>query len=127
MPRLAEVDARPFLKEGVGAIIQPRGAAVQLAGRISMKKEAKKVSDREIEALELLVPSQASKATHSAYFRALSVSQRGVLCIEAGNLVRVAQDGSKIIVEKAKPRRKVTVDEVITVRKVDRHAAGGCA
>jgi hypothetical protein len=92
-----------------------------------MKVKAKKVSDREMDAMELLVPGQARKATQSAYFRALSVSQRGVLCIDAGDLVRVSHDGSKTVVAKAKPRRKVTVGEVITVRRVGGQTAGGCA
>ncbi|WWG67884.1 hypothetical protein VRB21_09680 [Pseudomonas poae] len=63
-----------------------------------MKSADKQVSDREIDALELLVPAQARKATLSAYFRALSVSQRGVLCMDEGSLVRVSQDGSKTLV-----------------------------
>lgn len=92
-----------------------------------MNVESKAVADREMDALERLVPAQASAATQSAYIRALSVSSRGVLCIDAGNLVRVSQDGSKTVVAKAKPRRKVTVGEVITVRRVEGPAAGGCA
>lgn len=92
-----------------------------------MNVKAKKVSDPEMDALERLVPSQARQATLSAYVRALSVSQRGVLRIDAGDLVRVSRDGSKIVVAKAKPRRKVTVGEVITVRRVEGQTAGGRA
>jgi hypothetical protein len=89
-----------------------------------MNVKANKVSDPEMDALERLVPGQAMQATLSAYFRALLVSRRGVLCIDAGDLVRVSHDGSKTVVAKAKPRRKVTVGEVITVRRVEGQTAG---
>lgn len=92
-----------------------------------MNAKAKKVTDPEMDALECLVPRQARLATLDAYFRALSVTQRGVLRIDAGNLVRVSRDGSKIVVAKAKPRRKVTVGEVITVRRVEGQTAAGSA
>jgi hypothetical protein len=92
-----------------------------------MNEKANKVSDPEMDALERLVPAQARLATQSAYTRALSVSRRGVLCIDAGDLVRVSYDGSKTVVAKAKPRRKVTIGEVITVRRVDGQKAGGGA
>ncbi|AGE25399.1 MULTISPECIES: hypothetical protein [Pseudomonas] len=92
-----------------------------------MKSADKQVSDREIDALELLVPAQARKATLSAYFRALSVSQRGVLCMDEGSLVRVSQDGSKTLVAQGKPRRKVKTGEVITVRRVEEQTVGGRA
>ncbi len=84
----------------------------------------KDVSDSEIEALERLIPGQARQATHLAYSRALSASLHGVLCIQGGDLVRVSSDGSKTVVDKAKPRRKVTVGQVITVRRVDASTAG---
>jgi hypothetical protein len=57
----------------------------------------------------------------------LSVTQRGVLRTDAGDLVRVASDGTKTVVEKAKPRRKVKVGEVIIVRRSEEQAAGGRA
>ncbi|WP_235437022.1 hypothetical protein [Pseudomonas fluorescens] len=81
--------------------------------------KAKNVSDRELDALERLVPDQAKNATQAAYFRALSVSLNGVLRIDAGNLVRMSPDGNKTVVAKAKPRHKVKVGEVITVRRID--------
>ncbi len=88
-----------------------------------MNTKAKKVSDSDVEALERLVPGKAKKATLSAYVRALSVSQRGVLRIDAGDLVRVSRDGVKTVVAKAKPRHKVKVGEVITVRRVEGQVA----
>ncbi|BCT34216.1 hypothetical protein L2088_20015 [Pseudomonas protegens] len=81
--------------------------------------KAKNVSDRELDALERLVPDQAKNATQTAYVRALSVSPHGVLRIDAGDLVRMSPDGSKTVVAKAKPRHKVKVGEVITVRRID--------
>jgi hypothetical protein len=39
----------------------------------------------------------------------------------------VSYDGSKTVVAKAKPRRKVTIGEVITVRRFDGQKAGGGA
>lgn len=98
-----------------------------LARRVPMNVKTKKVSDREMDALERLVPGQAKAATLSAYVRALSVSQRGVLRIDAGDLVRVSYDGSKTVVAKAAPRRKVKVGEVITVRRVEEQTVGGRA
>ncbi|MDU9390007.1 hypothetical protein ACIP1T_24935 [Pseudomonas japonica] len=77
-------------------------------------------TDRELDTLERQVPRHAWNATHNAYTRALAASPEGVLCVESGNLVRVSQDGEKVVVGKAKPRRKVKVGEVITVRLVER-------
>lgn len=82
------------------------------------------VSDHELDALESQIPDQAWVATHTAYSRALTVSPQGVLCVDAGNLVRVFQDGTKKVVGKAKPRRKVKVGEVITVRRAEGKTAG---
>ena len=59
-----------------------------------------------------------------AYARALSVSG-SVLRVDSGDLVRMSLDGSKTFVAKAKPRRKVKVGEVITVRRVEAQAASG--
>ena len=75
-------------------------------------------SDAEIETLERLIPSQARKATHEAFIHALIASPKGVLCIEAGYLVRRLPDGTRIIQSKAKPRRKVNVGQVVDVRKI---------
>ncbi|EJN23303.1 hypothetical protein PMI35_04662 [Pseudomonas sp. GM78] len=88
--------------------------------------EAKKLSDQEIDVLERAVPDQAKMATMNAYARALLVSS-SVLRVDSGDLVRVSPDGNKIFVAKAKPRRKVKVGEVITVRRVEGKAAGGRA
>ncbi|HKS13232.1 MAG TPA: hypothetical protein VJS90_09355 [Pseudomonas sp.] len=78
------------------------------------------VSDLELDALESQIPVQALIATHIAHCRALAVSPQGVLCVDAGNLVRVFQDGTRQFVGKAKPRRKVKVGELITVRRFER-------
>ncbi|MNG23431.1 hypothetical protein D3C84_1080340 [compost metagenome] len=62
----------------------------------------------------------------TAYARALTVSS-SVLRVDSGNLVRVSMDGTKTFVSKAKPRRKVKVGEVLTVRRVEGQTAGGRA
>lgn len=92
-----------------------------------MSMKTKNDQNLAIDALESLIPEHASKATHSAHIRALAASARGVLCVDAGELVRVSQDGSRTVIAKAKPRRKVTVGEVITVRKVEAQTADGRA
>ncbi|QVM89590.1 hypothetical protein JYG34_16345 [Pseudomonas entomophila] len=84
-----------------------------------MVAKARKLSEQALDALERQVPRHASEATHSAYLRALQANQQGVLCIDEGELVRVAADGARTVLDKARPRRKVKVGEVITVRKVD--------
>lgn len=89
-----------------------------------MAEKTEHSAERDIDALEQEVPRLASEATHSAYLRALMVSQQGVLRTDHGNLVRVLPDGVITIVAKAKPRRKVKVGEVITVRKVKEKSAG---
>lgn len=75
------------------------------------------VSESDMEALERAVPALAQKATLVAYARALG-SRGEVLRVAAGDLVRVSSTGVKTIVDKAKPRRKVTVGEVIAVRRI---------
>ena len=83
-----------------------------------------KLTDREIDVLERIIPAQAKLATKAAYIRALSVSN-SVLIIDSGDLVRVSPDGSKTFVAKSKPRRKVTVGETITVRRLEGQKAKG--
>lgn len=80
--------------------------------------KAKQATETELDALEQLIPDCAAEATHSAYLRALQVSRHGVLRTDDGHLVRVAADGSRTVVAKAKPRRKVNIGEKISVRKV---------
>jgi len=92
-----------------------------------MTADAENMSEPELDALERLVPGQAREATQSAYARALSASPQGVLCIEAGNLVRVARDGSKTVLAEAKPRRRVRVGELIIVQRVEGQTANGRA
>jgi hypothetical protein len=64
------------------------------------------------------IPDLAQRATETAYSRALLVSD-SVLCVDSDDLVRISLDGSKTFEAKAKPRRKVKVGEVITVRRID--------
>ena len=61
---------------------------------------------------------KAKEATWLAYERALSSSQ-GVLLIKDGHLVRVLYDGTKELVAKAEPRRKVKVGKAVLVRRAD--------
>lgn len=86
-----------------------------------MTVKTKKLSSEEIDALERQVPELAQIATKAAYARALSISE-SVLRIDSGELVRMSLDGSKTVVAKAKPRRKVKAGEVITVRRIEEHA-----
>jgi len=91
-----------------------------------MAKQLENSVESDMDALEQDVPRLASEATYSPYLRALQVSEQGVLRTDDGNLVRVSPDGVKTIVARAKPRRRVQVGEVISVRKVkERSAAGG--
>lgn len=85
---------------------------------LPMAAKAKQATETELDALEQLIPDFAAEATHSAYLRALQVSRHGVLRTDDGHLVRVAADGSRTVVAKAKPRRKVNIGEKISVRKV---------
>ena len=89
-----------------------------------MTVKAKKLSDKEMDALERQISDLAKMATMSAYARALSVSG-SVLRVDSGDLVWMSLDGSKTFVAKAKPRRKVKVGEVITVRRVEVQATSG--
>lgn len=82
-----------------------------------MDQTAEETPDLEMDILEGQIPAQAAQATQQAFHRALAVSPQGVLCVDAGNLVRVLPDGSKIVVAQAKPRRKVVVGQVINVHK----------
>jgi hypothetical protein len=75
------------------------------------------VSEPDMEALERTVPALAQKATSVAYVRALG-SRDQVLRVDAGDLVRVSASGVKTLIAKAKPRRKVTVGEVVAVRRM---------
>jgi hypothetical protein len=82
------------------------------------------ITTEELDALERQVPDLAEIATKTAYARALLVSD-SVLRVDSGDLVRMSLDGSRTVVAQAKPRRKVKVGEVITVRRIaDQSAAG---
>ncbi|HGA2315654.1 TPA: hypothetical protein ACIRVE_000148 [Pseudomonas putida] len=90
---------------------------------LPMAAKAKPATESELDALEQLIPDCATEATHCAYLRALQVSRNGVLRTDDGHLVRVAADGSKTVVAEAKPRRKVTIGEKVSVRKVSENPA----
>jgi hypothetical protein len=97
-----------------------------LKGKVPMTAKTKKLSDEEMDALECQIPDLAEIATKTAYARALLVSD-SVLRVDSGDLVRMSLDGSKKVVAKAKPRRKVKVGEVITVRRIEDQTAAGRA
>ncbi|MDX1296657.1 MAG: hypothetical protein R3260_00240 [Pseudomonas sp.] len=90
---------------------------------VKAKSKAKKSDDSKDPGLSILA-NKAMVATYSAYTRALQSSTKGVLRINNGDLVRVSRDGTISVVGKAKPRRKVTVGQVVTVRRVESQAAG---
>lgn len=83
-----------------------------------MVKKAKNISDHDLDVLERQVPRHASEATYSAHLRALSANQQGILCTEGEELVRITADGKRTLLDQLKPKRRVKVGEVITVRKV---------
>lgn len=81
------------------------------------KVEDSSLSDRAIEYLEALIPEQAAAATHTAYVRALAAGHF-VLRVEGSNVVASSTEGHQVIAH-VKPRRKVTVGEVIKVRRLN--------
>ncbi|CAH0142699.1 hypothetical protein SRABI70_00327 [Pseudomonas sp. Bi70] len=87
------------------------------------KSRVKDSTRSDVKDLNVLA-SRAMVATYTAYTRALESSSKGVLRIDNADLVRVSRDGSIAVVGKAKPRRKVNVGQVITVRRVESEASG---
>lgn len=85
-----------------------------------MTARTEELSDEEMDALERQIPELARIATKAAYASALLVSE-SVLVVDSGNLVKVSNDGSKTVIAKAQPRRKVRVGEVITVHRFGDH------
>jgi len=81
---------------------------------MNVKVKANRLEDESHMQLAL----KAHQATCRAYKRALS-SSLGVLRIEDGQLVRVMGDGTKRLVGKAEPRRKVKLGQVLIVRRAD--------
>jgi hypothetical protein len=81
---------------------------------ISMSDD--RLTDVELDALERQIPEVAKTATMTAHARALTMND-SVLSVHAGNLVRVFADGSKTFIAEAKPRRRVTIGEVVQVRR----------
>ncbi len=77
----------------------------------------KTLSEKAIQNLEAQIPDMAAGATHAAFIRALAAGHT-VLRVEGSHIVESKADGSSRVVGEAKPRRKVTVGEVLKVRRV---------
>lgn len=77
----------------------------------------KALSEKAIRNLEGQIPDVAAGATHAAFLRALAAGHT-VLKVEGAHIVESTADGSKRVVGEAKPRRKVTVGEVLKVRRL---------
>ena len=75
------------------------------------------LSEKEIETQEGYIPFVAASATRAAHFRALT-SGLSVLQLKGGNFIEARADGSITEVGKAKPSRKVTVGQIVSVRRL---------
>lgn len=75
------------------------------------------LSEKAIQNLEAQIPDIAAGATHAAFIRALA-SGHTVVNVEGTHIVESKADGSVRVVGEAKPRHKVTVGEVLKVRRV---------
>jgi hypothetical protein len=75
------------------------------------------LSDMALEHLESLIPRLAAGATYAAYVRALAAGHT-VLKVEGSNIVALTAEGIRRVIGPVKPRRKVTVGEVIKVRRL---------
>lgn len=75
------------------------------------------LSDMALEHLESLIPGLAAGATYAAYVRALAAGHT-VLKVERSNIVALTAEGIRQVIAPVKPRRKVTVGEVIKVRRL---------
>lgn len=84
---------------------------------IMMAAKKSLLSEKEIEQQESFIPVVAASATRAAHFRALT-SGLEVLQVRGANLIEARADGSITVVGKAKPKRKVTVGQVVAVRRV---------
>lgn len=78
----------------------------------------KKLSEEAIENLEGHIPEIAASATSAAYYRALAAGHT-VVQVKGMNVVASDADGNIRVIAEAKPRRKVTVGQVIKVRRLD--------
>ena len=79
--------------------------------------EKKALSEEAIQNLEVQIPDVAAGATHAAFVRALAAGHT-VLMVEGAHLIESKADGSIRVVGEAKPRHKVTVGEVVKVRRL---------
>lgn len=77
----------------------------------------KRLTEQEILNLEGEIPAVAAGATRTAYLQALAAGHT-VMTVQGTYLVESKADGSAIVVGNAKPRRKVSVDHAIQVRRV---------
>ena len=80
-----------------------------------MPAKKKALSEKEIAKLENMIPGVAVSATRSAHLRALPQAWPGV---QGQDLVETSADGSVRVVGKVKPRRKVTIGQVVTVQRM---------
>lgn len=78
----------------------------------------KKLSEEAISNLETRIPEMAAGATSAAYFRALAAGHT-VLRVQGTNVVESHADGTVRVIAPTKPRRKVTVGQVIKVRRMN--------
>lgn len=85
------------------------------------KIEDNVLSEKAMENLEGHIPEMAAGATYAAYVRALA-SGHTVLRVRGADVVESSADGTHRVVAAAKPRRKVTVGEVIKVRRLNASA-----
>lgn len=79
------------------------------------------LSEKAIDNLEVSIPQTAACATYAAYVRALAAGHT-VLRVEGSNIVAASAEGVVRVVNKTKPRRKVTVGEVVKVRRLEASA-----
>ncbi|WP_122516946.1 hypothetical protein [Pseudomonas viridiflava] len=81
------------------------------------KVKTSELSEKAIQNLEAHIPEMAAGATYAAYIRALAAGH-SVLRVQGSNVVETKADGASRVVAKAKPRRKVTVGQIITVKRL---------
>ena len=76
------------------------------------------LSEQAMENLEASIAQTAAGATYAAYVRALAAG-RTVVRVEGSEIVASSAEGILHVVTKAKPRRKVSMGQVIKVRRID--------
>lgn len=74
----------------------------------------KALSEKETKRLEALIPARASRATRMAYQQA-KLKNLTVVLAKNGFIVAEHADGSEVILEQSKPRRKVPTGVTLTL------------